>query len=563
MPVLENEYPEFQDVADEICRAFGSPDMFIRRSRGQNYTENGVIYVDAEGSRDIFGGVLVHEEEHLVCTPVTVERFARYATLIAKRLGVPEKTAVELANAAADTLVELDIAARPDLSEWRRRRMDAAFARGEVPESKFRRELFAITAKLHGAECAKSVEPDPKVWKTVMTVARLDLPEEEKYVRLAAIFKPLLEEDKKAGMGGGCGLESPCPFKPTDDELRRAVENALANMDAEDARQFIKVLLAMVEMGEEGEEEGSGEREAEGRGRKAGAKSGGKGAGSVKRDIALLVEDDEEFLIRLFEEKAKRFRMSLPKSATGVTATRPFGTKKWRSRDGARALVEGVRKTIMLGLPPIPLVTVRTDVRRKAETGEMKWAPSPIPLVVCIDTSGSVGTPRGVFEDNVSDYEMLMLISLMDEAALSGQKMGVVLWHYRAYAIMEPVEPRKFRDLKRWLLRKWRVGCSTAIADTVEHINKHPDRMFFVFTDGHTKEVLMEGLPRIRHGNVHFFLIQPGDRRVINEFRKAYGPEKVSVVDKLEDIPQAALEVRRRKFRPRASAYGPREVVLA
>ena len=51
-----------------------------------------------------------------------------------------------LANAAADTLVELDIAARPNLSEWRRRRMDAAFARGEVPESKFRRELFAITA---------------------------------------------------------------------------------------------------------------------------------------------------------------------------------------------------------------------------------------------------------------------------------------------------------------------------------------------------------------------------------------------------------------------------------
>jgi hypothetical protein len=209
------------------------------------------------------------------------------------------------------------------------------------------------------------------------------------------------------------------------------------------------------------------------------------------------------------------------------------GLRKWAMSDGLKAL--RVDRTVMKYGVNIPLVTSRAD-RVMSRIRGFKEDRRPIDIVVSIDVSGSTRIPDGDL-NHASDYEIIMLYALIDEAKRVNHRVGLTLWDedIEYTSLPETYDYRDVEKLKDVPLSGYWTGWSTHIEHAISQARKFTDKLFMVFTDG---DVNHRELGKC--DNAVFFLIRPEDHHY-KAFVERYGEQRVVRIDRLENIPKVTL----------------------
>jgi len=305
------------------------------------------------------------------------------------------------------------------------------------------------------------------------------------------------------------------PFEITEEELEEVIEE-LAE-EAENAQELEETVRAIV------------------------ASQGGLGLGygGQGRGMPLSLE----LLVRFFEAKAKKVRLSIEFPKKPARQGIKVGYMKWRPTDSPKRL--DIRATIMRHGIAIPGLTTLKPRIMRFTTGYLEER-RPIDLVVSIDTSGSTGAPAGVMKFsfpwgemvNTADHETIMFYALIDLAKKINQRIGLTLWATDIHFTTLPktLDWREVEKLKREIITKWSGGF-THIKYALQQAKRHKDKLFFIITDGkvYHKEL-------IDVDNVVFFLINP-EEEDYEAFVEKYGQDRVIKVEDVRKLAKTVIKV--------------------
>jgi len=364
----------------------------------------------------------------------------------------------------------------------------------------FNKLLWNVYDRLHGLKLKMDKKSLAKYVKSIIEAVESDECREVKYIWIARVLKELL------GYSGGKGLGDfpvDSPLKPSDDEVESTVKKIIEDSDSVDEAKAKIDLLKTVAKGYEGK-------------------------------IDELVPDSLTMYKSFYQAKANMVRSFIDYPKVYSRDSSRVGYKKWVMSDGLKAMK--IEKTVMKYGFNIPLVTTRAERVMNRIRG-FREDRRPIDIVVSIDVSGSTFRPDGDL-NHVSDYEIVMLYALIDEAKRVNHRVGLTLWdddvefttlpHVYDYRDVE-----KLKDIP--LTGYWTCG-NTHIVYALKQAKKHSDKLFMMFTDGEVSHrELMEC------DNVVFFLICPRDVDY-EAFVEKYGEHRVIRIDRLENIPKVTLK---------------------
>ncbi|RLC79836.1 MAG: hypothetical protein DRJ03_22755 [Chloroflexi bacterium] len=491
--IVHNDFREFQHVAEEVDRRLYYTNLYIKRGSKNEVprNESGRIIINDTDDEGYFGGELVHEAGHTVFDPVSAKNWVTCAYKIREALGVDQKTAICLANIASDLIVEWKIKDDKVLSSYRRRSVEVVYRRFYGKADPVRKELFGIYKKLH--KCR--YEADSRLYEDVASILSNPLPRERKYIELASLFYSLM---RRSGVAPENDQMINMPIRVNEKEARRIVQQIMAeSSNAEEAKEKLELLTKICNKPDELKE--------------------------MKRSV----------LRHFYEAKARLVRMSVAYPQERTQRGIKIGSRRWRPEYGWKMI--DIKRTVMKYGTSIPLVTTQSPriVNKFVSSIENQ---KPCDLVISIDTSASTGIPDG-YMDEVADYEVVMFYALVDLAKKLNQRVGLTLWSgYLVYTTLPEVyDWRRLEKLKDVILTEW-SGASTEIIHALMQAEEHPDKLFFVFTDG---EVSHKQL--IDVDNVMFFLIKPA-RSDLSAFVEKYGKDRVIVINSLDNIPKVTVQ---------------------
>jgi hypothetical protein len=527
--IIENEFKEFQHIAEEIDRQLYFTNLVIRKiPKGETpRNESGVIYIDETDDSDYFAGELVHEASHSVFDPVTVLNYVDCAYAIAKELDVELDKAQLLANVASDIIVAYEGSKNRILNEYRRRGLNKLIKSDPrfkaMSRNPLARELLGIYKELHGIE----VQFGSKLWPDIKRILEARKERKEKYVEIARLVYRLLvsrtrpsaresDEDVKKRveqkMKGAKALASNPIFVSGKDFEKLKGEIMRRSGSFIEAKQKLQ-LLKLLSPG---------------------------GVGEDIDDSPCVTERDVKHLVEFYEEKANQYIMAIDYPEIESLESTRVGSRLWRPNNGFNEI--DIKRTMYRFGVNIPLATTQTP--RTLNKGlSNRPSQKPIDLVVSIDCSGSTGEAVGSMSQPC-DFEITTTYAIINLAKRINQNIGLTLWSdYIDYTTLpDTLSWREVDRLKEEMIRWWKGG-NTIIWRALEQARQYKDKLFFVFTDGAVFEHHL-----IDVENVVFFLVMPKPKDY-KMFIDKYGEDRVVKIDSLEDIPTITLKVYKSMFK--------------
>jgi len=487
--IIKNEFKEFEEIARKIDEKLYYVNMDIRRLPKDETprNESGIIYINDRGNEEYFAGELAHEAGHSIFTPITTYNHINIAYRIKDELKVDDDTAILLANIASDVIVEYKLSSDKMLSELRGKSILIIYNEVKEQMTDIQKELLGIYNKFHNL----NLNVESKIYDEVVKVINSSMDNVDKHVEIAKLFYQFVGVDKIKEF-------KDVDVKANEEELEKVIHQIGEDSgNIKEMKEKIKLLKLMCN-------------------------------GRKKIDY-----DNIELLKMFYEAQAKKVRLSIAYPQTITYKGVRIGSKKWRIENGVNRI--DVKRTIVKYGVNIPYVTTQTPrILNKFISSEKSG--KPIDLVISIDTSDSMGIPKGNLI-STAEYEVIMFYALIDLAKKINQRIGLTLWHDAIYCTTLPkvFDYRVMEKLKEIILRAWRGG-GTTIKEPLEQAKRYSDKLFFVFTDG-----MVEFDELIDVDNVVFFLIET-PHYSYRKFVEKYGEHRVIVIDNIKDIPKITLQ---------------------
>jgi hypothetical protein len=499
--ILRNDFKEFNDIALDIDKEYAYVNVSIIREQenGEMYNSQGEIHIPNTSDRVVFAGGLTHEMGHSVIDPVTLYNYVNALSIVKRVCDIDDKTLASFGNIITDILTDYGISKNAKLSKYRREYLRKMFNEWYDPNNVFKRFLWAMYDRMHGLRLKMDRRDLAKHVKKAMEIVESDECREVKYLQIAKVLIELL--DKNGGQGiSDIPIDS--PLRPSESDVESTVKKIVEDSDSVEETEVKLNILKTLAKGYEGK-------------------------------IDSLMRDRLTMFKSFYQSKANMVRSFIDYPKVYSRESSRVGLRKWAMSDGLKAL--RVDRTVMKYGVNIPLVTSRAD-RVMSRIRGFKDDRRPIDIIVSIDVSGSTHEPDGDL-NHASDYEIIMLYALIDEAKRVNHRVGLTLWDDRIEytSLPEVYDYRDVEKLKDVPLSGYWTGWNTCIENAINQAKRYKDKLFMVFTDGEVKHSELR-----KCDNAVFFLIKPRESDY-NAFVEKYGEQRVIRIDRLENIPKVTL----------------------
>ena len=519
--IRENEFPQWQNDAEEIDAELYYPNVSILKCGPKDipHATFGTIWLRDLPERERFRADAAHEAAHVAVSPVTYHNQTVEIKAITEKVESDKGKAAFLANVANDMIVEFHLSKTP-LREDAKKGWILDWEKCEDVDhnSPFVQELFAVYSELYGCEF-KGLTHKTNNFAEIKRIVEEEADIEKRHVEIARIFKPFVDADpkrcKQPQQGEDSGTRLGNLHVPsimaTDEETKDEIKNALAQgSDVNEARELINIIVMT----------GSG----------PGTETGQR-----------MLRNDYELLRQFYDAQARKVILSLDFPEVTVPKGVKLGLRKWRTSDGAKNM--DIYRSVRKHGVAIPLVTIKTQ-RTLPKFVSSITSKNPMPITVSVDTSGSTHLPIGTMK-YASDFEAVMFFGLINIAKKIQQRIGLTLWETILYYHQEPLDWREADRLKDAILRNWRGG-GTRICEPLAEAQAHPNRLYFIFTDGDVYEGDLKPYRNIK--NVMFFLTKPSRQDHVQMFKKNFPQDQITVINDLKRLPRVVLSHWRDRF---------------
>jgi len=502
MVIVRNDFPEFNDIAEDIDREYCYVNVSIIREpeNGELCNRCGEIHIPHTNDRVFFGGALTHEIGHSFYDPVTLFNHIKCLAKVKSELNVSEEEALKLGYAISDILTDFGISKNDKLRNYRREYLIKMFKEWFDENNPITALLWAYYDKIHNCKLNFNKRVFGKYVNAIINVLNSTNDREVRYVEIARILSNLINKIKKKKKSIDLsGLPNDLPIKPDKEELEKTINQIFKDSkDLDEAKNMLKILSCAV------------------------------------KDAQPIVRSEFTMLKKFYQEKANMIRSFIEYPKTVEYRGIKLGSRKWLMSDGLKNL--DVKRTILKSGVNIPLVTSKT-ARILDKFISNRESSKPVDIVISIDVSGSTDYPSGTMT-TVSDYEVVMLYALIDEAKRINQRVGLTLWSYEIVytSLPETYDYREVEKLKDIPLNGYWAGGNTHIIYALEQAEEYSDKLFLIFTDG---DVYPNELKYV--DNAVFFLIKPKDYKY-DMFVKKYGEHRVVRIDDIANIPRVTLK---------------------
>jgi len=504
MVIVRNDFPQFEKEASEIAKEYYFINISIVKEPkdGAIYNNYGEIHIPDTNDGVFFAGALTHEVGHSFFDPVTLYNYLKALSKVKDMFRLSDEDVLKLGNVITDIITDYGISKNVKLRAYRRQYLKKMFNEWFDNSNPLKVLLWSFYNKIHG--CGLSIRK-PKFAKYVNKIVKIlegVSDREARYVELANILLDLLKQEGVDILGD---LPTDFPLRADKEELEGTIKQIFKEArDIDEAENMIRLLA-----------------------------HGFDEAKEYARNSLLMLK-------AFYQEKANQVRSFIEYPKTIEHKGVKIGSRKWLMSDGLINI--DVERTILKSGVNIPLVTSKTS-RILDKFILSRESHKPIDIVISIDVSGSTGNPNGRMS-SVSDYEIVMLYALIDEAKRLNHRVGLTLWSSQiAYtSLPRTYDYREVEKLKEKPLVGYWSGGGTDISRALRQAERYSDKLFLVFTDG---QVFYGDL--IDVDNVVFFLIMPseGDYKM---FVEKYGSHRVVRIDNVENIPKVTLSWYRKVF---------------
>jgi len=362
--------------------------------------------------------------------------------------------------------------------------------------------------------------------------------------------QPRGKTKKKEGEGSGKGEKKEKEKKKDkggkDKEEKREVEGldrvpSPEELDDRTVEEFLRYLAKKYQNPEEVEKWARAIKKLREKGSKT--KSRGRKPKEAPKDFAysprgiMIASDPLEVKVFVYEVIADEIYNRIYPPTREEELCLRMGSRKWKEEDGVENM--DVVATINRHGVVIPEVTLQAPRVVRKFIGE-RVGRRPIPFIVSIDTSGSVGEPTGSLT-NPCDHEIVMFFALLKYAMRMRFPIGLTLWTGEVYYHQDPTY--NYAKLKRDIIRMWTTG-GTAIDKAIAKAVANPDVPVIMITDGEVTDNAL--LPC---ENVVFFLVErKPDDEIYRMFVEKYGKDRVIPVPDVRKLPVVVLKWMSKRF---------------